>query len=80
MGNQASVAMQAVKAQNKFNEAISGNEKPPEPDKEAERAKQRMRDERDKRNYEDYQKKKEGHAAKKKDLKEMWAKNRQGNN
>ena len=80
MGNQASVAMKAVDAQNAVKGAIPGmDEKPPEPDPEAEKAKQRMREERDKRNYEEYQKKKEGHAAKKKNLKDMWAANKQRN-
>jgi hypothetical protein len=46
MGNQASVAMKAMEAKNAFKEVIPGNEKPPEPDPEAEKAKHRMREER----------------------------------
>ena len=81
MGNAGS-ALQAAQAQakvtNKFNEITGSNEKK-EPTPEEQKAKERMREERDRRNAADYAEKKANHAKNKKRLSAAWTEHKKAN-
>ena len=81
MGNAGS-AMQAAQAQasvtSKFNKLTGGDEKPG-PTPEEQQAKNRMREERDRRNAAEYADKKSSHAANKKKLSSQWAQHKREN-
>ena len=81
MGNAAS-ALQVAQAKNsvtsKFNE-VTGTDKDPGPTAEELKAKERIREERDRRNAADYAEKKSAHAANKKRLSNAWAEHKKAN-
>jgi hypothetical protein len=81
MGTAAS-ALQVAQAKNavtsKFDE-VTGSNKPAEPTPEEVKAKERMRDERDRRNATDYAEKKSAHVANKKRLSAAWADHKKAN-
>ena len=81
MGNAGS-AMQAAQAQqtvkSKFDK-LTGGDKKPEPTPEEQKAKERMREERDRRNSIEYAERKANHAANKKKLSAAWADHKKAN-
>jgi hypothetical protein len=81
MGNAGS-ALQVAQAKNtvtsKFNE-VTGANKNPAPTPEEQKAKERMRDERDRLNATEYAEKKTAHAANKKRLSAAWADHKKTN-
>lgn len=81
MGN-AGGAMKAAQAQasikSKFNKMTGGDEKPG-PTADETKAKERMREERDRRNATDYADRKTNHTANKKRLSDAWAANKKAN-
>ncbi|CAB9496191.1 expressed unknown protein [Seminavis robusta] len=81
MGNAGS-ALQAAQAQasvtNKFNKMTGGDEQKA-PDPEEQKAKERMREERDRRNATDYADRKAAHAKNKKKLSSAWADHKKAN-
>ena len=71
-------AMQAAQLKNKFdNMTGEGEQKGPDP--EEQKAKERMREERDRRNAANYAEKKAGHAANKKRLSAQWTAHKKAN-
>ena len=81
MGNAGS-AVQAAQAKNQvtsqFNK-ITGGDKDPGPTEEELKAKERMREERDRRDNAKYAEKRAAHAANKKRLSDAWSKHKQAN-
>lgn len=75
---QATSALEAAKLKNKFNNMTGENEQSG-PDPEEQKAKERMREERDRRNAASYAEKKQGHTANKKRLSAAWADNKKKN-
>ena len=71
--------MQAASLKNKFDNMVNGDESKNQPDPEEQKAKERMREERDRRNAADYADKKAGHAANKKRLSAQWAAHKKAN-
>ena len=75
---QAQSALQAAQLKNKFDN-LTGENDQKGPDPEEQKAKERMREERDRRNATDYAEKKANHNANKKRLSAQWAAHKKAN-
>ena len=76
---QAESALKAAQLKSKFDNAISGEDDKKGPDPEEQAAKERMREERDRRNKQEYADKKANHAKNKKRLSAAWADHKKAN-
>lgn len=75
---QAASAIEAAKMKSKF-DSITGEDDKKGPDPEEQKAKERMRNERDRRNAAAMAERKVAHAANKKKLSSQWAEHKKAN-